>query len=367
MSTISEILESCITKGLDYILARQSGDGSWTDWELPPGASSIWTTAYVGYKLTALPRGLRSKAQGRIALAARWLRDRQFPGGGWGYNQIAGPDADSTSFAILLLSSALGQAPERAYEHLLRYQQPDGGFATFLPTFEPNSWNVSHPDITPVALNALLTRPGCYTHPIRRGVAQVLREQSPDGVWNSFWWDSFLYGTNASLSILRKSARGNPLRTNISGIEPRNVFETALLLSVSLNVQPSVTCDEVERWIRRLCAEQQMDGGWLSEPILRVTRRDCFDPWNAVDAGPLFADPNRLYTTVTVVRSLSFAHEAQTHAPARPIRQMSNSPARPDHAFLLDSPRSLSSRQKARRRDFESQRNVNSQASPLMR
>ena len=55
----------------------------------------------------------------------------------------------------------------------------------------------------------------------------------------------------------------------------------------------------------QLIAEQQPDGSWMAPPILRITRRDCYEPWASGSPGPLFADPQRLFTTVTALHALS--------------------------------------------------------------
>jgi hypothetical protein len=273
---------------------------------LPPGRSSVWTTAYVGYKLNDLPKHLAVKAAGPIRSASQWLIDCQFADGGWGYNPAAGSDADSTSFAILMLKAAGQRVPETGYEHLLRYQQRDGGFSTFLSTGKPNAWTVSHPDVTPIALLALMTRNRSGTDTlIQRGIDQVRQQQTPDGIWKSYWWDTFLYGTDASLALLRKAGVPIAPPTKLSRIKPANVFETALLISALLNAEPRAAFERVHVWIGQLLSEQQANGSWPSEPILRVTRRDCFEPWDFDDPGPLFADSRRLFTSATVLSALS--------------------------------------------------------------
>lgn len=46
----------------------------------------------------------------------------------------------------------------------------------------------------------------------------------------------------------------------------------------------------------------------------RVTRRDCDSPWDSPDPGPLFADPERIFTTATVLAALSAARAALSRA-----------------------------------------------------
>jgi hypothetical protein len=56
--------------------------------------------------------------------------------------------------------------------------------------------------------------------------------------------------------------------------------------------------------VDHLIDEQRSDGSWESVPILRVTRRDCFEPWDSPNSGTLFADPARLFTSSTVLDTL---------------------------------------------------------------
>jgi hypothetical protein len=307
MSTRISTLEQSIAAGLDFILALQSSNGSWTDWALPPGSSSVWTNAYVGYKLRCLPRHLKAKAAPHIAAASHWLLDNQFAEGGWGYNETVGPDADSTSYAILFLSSAGCHVPEAAYPHLARYQCLEGGFSTYLSDGESNSWTVSHPDVTPIALLALLTQTVPDRRSIQRGIDYVLEQQTPEGLWNSFWWDSLLYGTEVSLSFLRAANVDVEIAApvNLSRTPPSNAFETALMISILLYMDTFGLHTAIHDLTDKLIIQQESDGSWKTAPILRITRRDCFEPWTSGDSGPLFPDIHKLFTTSTVLHALS--------------------------------------------------------------
>jgi squalene cyclase len=298
-------LDQAIAAGLDYILTLQSADGSWTDWDLPPGSSPSWTTGYIGYKLRYLPQHLKLKAAPHLIAGSQWLLLNQFTDGGWGYNRAVGTDADTTSFAILFLASSGQQVPVAAYTILAHYQSPDGGFSTYLPEGESNSWAVSHPDVTPLALLALLTQPTPDRHALDHGLEYVLRQKNPDGLWNSFWWDSFLYGTEASLSFLRAHGTAIAAPSGLSLVQPANAFEGALLISSMLYIDPSGFRKTIRDLADKLKTEQQPDGSWKTAPILRITRRDCFEPWASGNPGPLFADPHRLFTTSTVLHALS--------------------------------------------------------------
>jgi squalene cyclase len=186
-------LTKCLGAGLEYILSHQDSIGSWTDWDLPLGNSSMWTTAYVGYNLHCLPDELKLRLAPALLSASRWLLANHFENGGWGYNKTAGPDADSTSCAILLLASVDLRAPEAALQHVARYQAADGGFSTYLFDGKSNSWTSSHPDVSATAVLALLTHPPRDADAVDRGIAYIVKHATPGGVWNSFWWNSFLY------------------------------------------------------------------------------------------------------------------------------------------------------------------------------
>jgi squalene cyclase len=295
-------LDAAIAAARGFLLARQSLDGSWTDWALPPGSSSIWTTAYVGWQLNRLPDAQRVDVPPALARAAHWLLERRFRDGGWGYCETVGSDADSTAFGILLLDAVQGGAPTGAVAHLLGYQQPDGGFATYRADGAAGSWAASHADVTPLALLALLPHLGLRDDRMQAGIARVLRDRNGDGTWRSFWWTSSAYATRASLELLRAAGAGSR-RCDVSQIVSACAFDTALRVSSGLEAAGVVDA-AAERGIARLLATQRSDGSWASAPVLRVTRRDCFEPWAVADAGPLFADPRRLFTTATVLAAL---------------------------------------------------------------
>lgn len=301
----SHEVHRAIVSGSRYVMDRQSPAGSWTEWQLPPGQSCAWATAAITYKLRLVPDRIVDGVERARRSAAQWLFDHECPLGGWGYNEMVGSDADSTALAILSLSAEGFDVPTKCYRRLLEFQRIDGGFATYV---RGDSWGGSHPDVSPIAVLALLTRYDPASDAVARGVAFVLGQMTSSGLWNSFWWLSPLYATEASLALLRAVAHPVEHALVLQGlgrVAPRNAFDTALLILSLINADRRAGLAACTRFIRRLVEEQELDGSWKSEPILRVTRQDCFEPWNAPDAGAIFSDPSRLFTSSTVLEALS--------------------------------------------------------------
>jgi len=292
---------------IDYILRQQSSDGSWTDWALPPGPSDQWVTAYVGCQLDAVPHQLCSLGTPEKNSAAHWLIRHEFNTGGWGYNDKVGSDADSTAHAILFLSGMGFPVSENSYKRLTEFQQSDGGFSTYSRDDGLGSWGLSHPDVTAVAARALLAKLGHDNAMLNRARGYLTDQRDDNGLWNSFWWKSPLYATEASLSLLGAAGVRTDLEQTcrgLSGMTAENAFERALLIGCLLHTGDDAARSRAATLADRLIAEQLPDGSWASAPVLRVTDRDCIAPWNLTHAGLLYADPRRLFTSATVLRIL---------------------------------------------------------------
>jgi squalene-hopene/tetraprenyl-beta-curcumene cyclase len=305
MSAKAHFLEEVMSTALSYILSLQAYNGSWTEWALSPGSSATWTSAYVGFNLRLLPRDLAAQAAPSLATAARWQSENIFADGGWGYNAAVPSDADSTAYAILFLASVNLHVPIAAYTLLASFQCADGGFATYRPIGQPTSWEVSYPDVTAIALRAMLTHSAPDHDLIRRGIEYILRQRTPLGLWNSFWWDTCLYSTEASLSLLNATGIKVPPSPALAQIKPSNAFETALLTLSLLQADPNGMNGAIRDLVERLVCCQQPDGSWETAPILRITWRECYEPWVSTNGGQLCTESSRLFTTATVLRALA--------------------------------------------------------------
>ncbi|WP_134724319.1 prenyltransferase/squalene oxidase repeat-containing protein [Paracoccus luteus] len=299
MPGLRALLENATRRAADLLVARQNADGSWTDWSLPPGPSSEWTTAYVGHCLSRTAAPLRRDLARPMARAAAWLQRHRFPDGGWGYNPAVPSDADSTALAILFLASNGTPAPPGAIAQLRRFQRADGGFSTFLPDGLTGSWGRSHPEITAVAL---LAAGGRRDPAIDAGIAWLRRARRGDGTWNAFWWATPIGATALGLEVLAAAGCPEPVPDAVLRLDPTDSLGAALLASC---LAAQGRSPRLEDLARRLIAAQAPDGSWQGAAALRVTRRDCDTPWDDPAPGPLFADPRRIFTTATVLAALS--------------------------------------------------------------
>jgi hypothetical protein len=292
-------LHDAILRGLDFLRHQQTADGYWADWQLPPGESTTWTTAYVGARVSTLAPALRTSIDANLSRAQHWLRMAEFAAGGWGYAPNTEPDADSTALATLFLGEAAGE------QRLLKYQRPDGGFATYSHAASYGSWVESHADVTATVLLALAQAPFTTQTAITQAVAYLRLQQGAGGLWNSFWWTSPLYATEATLASF--DASGEPLdrsvlETTLRQASTGSPFERALLLMCLTRIRGDDRY--ASQHAETLVHEQMPDGSWQSGPILRLTSRAIRDPWRVADAGPLYRDVRRVFTTATAVAAL---------------------------------------------------------------
>ncbi len=303
-------LAMAIASAADYLVAHQSPAGQWLDFHLPTGPSDAWVTAFVGLALARLPAPFREGVLPAVQRASAWCESVISPDGGWGYNAFTGSDADSTAHAILFRRSVGLPVPPASYGLLQSFQKRDGGFATYRLDDAAHSWGNSHPDVTPVALEALLTHLP-RSHPaIRAGRRYVISIQAGEGNWPSFWWNTFLYGTWVNLRLLAETGwrfdRQQCVASLLSLAPPADAFGLALY-SACLNMLGSSDASASLRMaqsVAEILRMQRSDGSWPARPMLRLTDRTCATPWAETVSGDLYADERSLFTTSTVLYCL---------------------------------------------------------------
>lgn len=282
------------------LTAMQERDGHWQDYALPVGASDAWVTAYAGFALA------EAGAPDESARAAGWLLAHRYPEGGWGFNGITGPDADSTAWAVRLLDT-LGQPVDREdLALLLSFRRPDGGFATY---HEPDWWGRSQPDVTAAVLLAL---PVAEQAAVLADALRYLEKiRLVDGSWPAYWWRTGHYATALCIELLERAGRLDdhalPVVTEDESHAIHSAFDlacVALGLSAATG-DPSVT----GQLMRELIATQGADGGWPGGANLRITDPVCAAPWLA-PRGRRYTDERAVITIATALRALTRARAA---------------------------------------------------------
>jgi hypothetical protein len=309
-------MNSAVERGLAFLASTQDAAGFWNDWELPVGSSRMWTTAYVGWRLASC--GLAASALHR---AADWLEASELDGGGWGYAESTGADADSTALGILFLHVIGRRVPATALRRLLSFSRDDGGFGTYGFEQSFGAWTASQVEVTATAALALQTAQVAQDT-IARAVGFLYRRRRVDGLWDSYWWTSACYATEIAVRLLGEKARGEACRS-LRKMQPRNSFEAAL--------RSLVLCSDLENFTR----SQDFDGSWPSAPILRLTHRDVYAPIASDNAGLCFCDPQRLFTTATVVTALA-ANGIKPQRAGSPSRRLKPSVSRLSERAMFD-------------------------------
>jgi hypothetical protein len=191
---------------------------------------------------------------------------------------------------------------------MVDFQRLDGGFSTFKISDRNDSWGISHPDVTPIVLMALLTKFNSDHERIKNGKRFVLMGHNENNIWPSFWWDTFLYSTSVNmhfLKIIGEQLDAEKLFNGIRDLQLKNSFEVALLGEcVAATNHPSVKLI-LDKIALKIISLQVSNGSWREGSILRLTYNSCHKPWIEENNGVLYTDCKRLFTTVTCLGFLA--------------------------------------------------------------
>lgn len=342
-----EALHSAIAKTAELLALHQRDDGHWEDFKLTVGLGTEWVTGYIGVMLSEAPRaGVEDERIGSMLdRAAEWVIAAEHEGGGWGFNDDSGVDADSTSSCLLFLldqGRGEGDCVRRAIDVLVENQNADGGIGTFsqdsiqteINRNSPNfpfwdlvmyrGWCSSDTEVSAISTLALLaagTPPGDPV--VERIVSFILDTQQPDGPWNAYWSNGKMLGTSFCMRALA-AVEGNEERLrraaewlvsiqNDDGSWTDGVGQRSTPYGTALATRALASCREPEpaqclaRGAEWLLSTQLVDGGWESCPLMRVPK-----PWDRTQLqNPTMhravPDHNRLFTSATVVNALANA------------------------------------------------------------
>jgi malonyl CoA-acyl carrier protein transacylase len=301
------VVARSVERAVRSLLAAQSADGAWVDFQLPVGRGSCWVTACVGRSLLAARAVLFGHADilnGMIyegaQRAVRYLAAARRPSG-WGFNETTESDADSTALAILLWRSVHGKAGWMQ-PTLEGFRRPDGAYGTFRQVDHDNWWSEPHADVLPTVLEAL------HKHG-PDAEEMVLRHRCPDGSWHSYWWTTGLYAAATSLRFLaspRLTLHRNESRDWVlKKAQPRDAFVAALGMVALSQLDPgSDTRRAMASLAEMLLNTQQPDGLWPAAAGLCVPNFHCAAPWEFPNEVRTFTDTG-LFTTAQVLCALT--------------------------------------------------------------
>ena len=318
---------AALESGVQFLLANQGRDGLWRDFDTPAGEASLWPTGVIG-------TALHSAAIGRDALerGARSLASAQNDDGGWGYNEDVPSDADSTAWSLLFLSrmGCYESACGRAISCLVRHQRADnGGIATYseagpIRRFMDVGWWMPfwgwcrpHTEVTAVAGRAFTACSAGRRRPATDSAWRFVRsQQNATGDWSSYWWTSPHFTTAQAVEFAATRGERDVVNRAAEWVvrnqadDASSAFATAMSLSILMSADTDA--GPIDRAIDDLVALQQADGGWPSQPIMRIPVPADTDP-NREDrrrvvrfgGGIEVSDQHRLFTTAACVAALA--------------------------------------------------------------
>lgn len=295
-------------RAVEYFGATRERDGSWRDFaEVPVGPSDQWVTAYVGLAVAQVRQPLANELAQR---AATWLEQHRTRDG-WGYNDRAGPDADSTAHAMLLFDALGRGVPREAAEFAIGHQCAHGGFATYRRS---DAWGRPHACVTGAVCEALMRAERAFDdEATRRWLAETV---TADGGWRAYWWTSSHYATMTNARWLTDDGRSShaldemlrrgadvPKLKGSGASAVRSCFDVACEIEVlRMRGAPRAT---LEGKLRPLLWRQRADGSWPGSACLVISSPDT-NTANAqtTESANVFTDWCSTITTATCLRAV---------------------------------------------------------------
>jgi len=273
--------------------------GVWKDFNLFPGSSDSWVTAYTG--LCLLSSGNSKRIQAAIQCAVDFLKLHYKKSYGWGYNQNVICDCDSTAYATQFLRESGND--ENYGELLMRFQCEDGGFSTY-DEEKKDGWNISQPDITAIAMNTIaLYDSECAV--ISRAMTYL---DQWEGFVPSYWWATPYYATLKKKDAYTAAKIPFDDRTIMLQLDTETLPTTPydLALYLELYCKTGGKSDRIREAAKSLL-EMEEGGRFQTYPILRVSHRCNVQADNA--DGPIVCDENGIFTAATALRTLAICCE----------------------------------------------------------
>lgn len=300
-----------ISKSLAFIKNRRNDNNSWTDFMTLAGPGTNWITAFVISMLGEFPENREYLKE-----SLDWLEKQE-----GNYNDGVVVDADSTNFLIKAKSVMENEVHKADIEKWEQFVHPSGGFSTYRDNsitrvlhISPDSniigWTAEHYCVTAVACwIAKSIKCGSIYEKALSYLRDGIRS---DGSIPSYWWTEDLYTTAFAVMC---GLYGKPveyiLKRQVSkgywtNMDKPSVFYTSLCIK-ALELIPNADSNIrscIERGVDWIVSQQNDDGSWDSEEILRIPAPDILDPqsvnnWKRSSFGVniITDDYGRVFTT----------------------------------------------------------------------
>ncbi|NYZ75346.1 hypothetical protein H0O03_03750 [Candidatus Micrarchaeota archaeon] len=294
---------------LDFLAEKQSFDGSWRDFYMPPLDSTAdeWVTAYVALAVSeAKEKGFSTPAsEEALQKAIDFLKTAKRADGGWAYgvawNQS---DADSTAFAVRVLHREAPGVDLSDSIALLKRHEKNGGYSTYLapPYFlkECGAWCEPVPDVSANVVMALKETGSEFNE--SAAVAYLLSQQGPEGFWQAYWWPNKYYGTTFAVEALKELGYGSQrLQKTAAWLESSKNADGGWGENGSDAFSTALASRALSRGVDWLVANNSLDGSWASSAVLRVP-----DPAWPPSSGRGFSvrEENALFSVASLVCAL---------------------------------------------------------------
>jgi hypothetical protein len=336
---ISQLRES-IDAAVTFLLEARTSQGWWLDFDLAPGPSDEWVTAYVGTMLATVPDSRLSEA---VSHAWELLQSRcQRPTGAWGYNYFTPGDADSIGWALQLAEAVGASNSERAQQAkaaLATHQRPNGGMATYATDEPIRAFIAASPHQTfegwcgsQTCVSAAIAALPEYRFLLHDYLKAT---QTSEGNWQCYWWSDHEYVTALAAEALAACGQvaeqfciEQAVAWGVKRLSPQGFvatqdhpdgspFATAwclrLLLLDKADTEVQAAIAAATHW---LLGQQHLKGAWISSARLRVPYPNDRNPnqftqwiYHGKIQGSLVFDQHSTFTTATVINSLQKAAE----------------------------------------------------------
>lgn len=307
-----------ISKSLNFIKNRRNKNNSWTDFMTLAGAGSNWITAFVISMLGDFPENREYLLE-----SLDWLEKKDGK-----YNNSVVADADSTNFLIKAKNVMKKDVLKTDIEKWVQFAHPSGGFSTYRDNsitrvlhVDSNSnisgWTTEHYCVTAVAcwIAKSIKCDGIY----EKALSYLRDGIRPDGSIPSYWWTEDLYATAFAVMC---GLYGKPVEYIVkrqvsdgywTNMNKPSVFYTSLCVKALESIPDADfnirSC--IEKGVNWIIDQQNDDGSWDSEDILRIPAPDILDPrsvnkWKKSSFGVniITEDYERVFTTALTYNTL---------------------------------------------------------------